>query len=92
MGPRSRHVFANPAGRVFALVTVAAAPGAFAIGAPTFEHTWFPGHPWRVALCRGCHGHVGWCFEQTDGSEAFWGLWLDALRQADQARGDSAPD
>ena len=57
------HVFENPAGRVCRIVTVRAAQGLDYIGPPTLEHTWFPGHAWRVALCARCGLHVGWRFQ-----------------------------
>jgi hypothetical protein len=72
-GGASRHVFANPAGRVFEILTVREA----AIrpwGEPTQEHTWFPGFAWRVGLCAACQAHLGWRFDPVAEGPAFFGL------------------
>lgn len=65
------NVFVNPAGHVFELALFRHAPGAVARGEPSFEFSWFPGHAWRFAHCRGCGVQLGWRFE---GSSQFWGL------------------
>lgn len=71
----TRFVFANPAGRVFEIVTLSAAPGAKAWGEPTLEHTWFPDHLWRMLSCAGCGRHLGWAFEPVGTtSRGFVGL------------------
>ena len=80
-----RHVFHNPHGIVFEVGCFSAAPGAVPEGPATTEFTWFPGHAWRVALCRGCAAHLGWRF--SGGGDAFWGLILPRLAEEE---GDDA--
>jgi hypothetical protein len=79
-GVRSRHVFANPAGRVFEILVVKAArlePN----GAPTEEHTWFPGFAWRVGTCVGCGFHLGWIFDPAREGVCFYGLITSELEE-----------
>lgn len=75
-GPRT-HRFTNPAGYTFDVACFTAAPGCRAVGEPTLEHTWFPGHAWRVALCRNCGAQLGWHF--SDGDSPFFGLIVTRL-------------
>jgi len=73
------HTFFNPAGIVFELGCFSTAPGCHQAGAASSEFTWFAGHVWRYALCRGCNSHLGWSFESGD--HAFWGLILANLTE-----------
>jgi len=73
-----RHQCTNPAGITFRIGCFRRAPGCRATGLPTTEHTWFPGHAWQIALCAGCHSHLGWRFVASDGS-GFFGLILAHL-------------
>lgn len=73
------HTFFNPAGIVFELGCFLLAPGCVTIGAPSKEFTWFPGHTWRVVLCRGCRVHLGWLFTMQENT--FYGLILSKLRE-----------
>jgi hypothetical protein len=72
------HVFCNPAGMVFRLGLYRHAPGWLALEPPSTEFSWFPGHAWRVACCRGCGTHLGWHFAVVS-EDAFFGLILDRL-------------
>jgi cereblon len=74
----TRHVFANPAGRVFEIVTVRVAR-LTPLGAPTTAHSWFPGFAWRVGTCPTCTFHLGWIFDRTKEAESFCGLILDEI-------------
>jgi hypothetical protein len=65
------HTFFNPAGIVFRVVCFKEAPGVGVRGDATAEFTWFDGYKWRIALCGGCAGHLGWRFEAGD---IFFGL------------------
>jgi cereblon len=79
---RVRHVFANPSGRVFEILTLLVAEGLILYGPATLEFTWFPGHSWRVALCAHCGAHLGWRFEaasQGATPPAFYGLLTSEL-------------
>jgi hypothetical protein len=73
------HTFFNPAGIVFELGCFHEAPGCQVVGWPSAEFTWFPGHTWRVALCRHCRMHLGWLFTMQDNS--FQALILSKLRE-----------
>jgi hypothetical protein len=71
--------FTNPHGLVFSIRRFTSASGCLTIGEPTFEHTWFPGCAWQVALCRACSVHVGWKFT---GSAGFFGLIVTRIEDA----------
>ena len=70
------HCRTNPAGFMFEFGCYAGAPGCSSRGAATTEHTWFPGHSWKLAICRYCGEHLGWLFR---GDISFYGLILDRL-------------
>jgi hypothetical protein len=72
-----RHTFANPHGIVFEIGCFGNAPGCARVGAATDDFTWFAGYRWRIALCAGCHEHLGWRFEGA--GDSFYGLILDRL-------------
>jgi hypothetical protein len=55
-----QHTFFNPCGHVFDIRLFDRAPGARVFGQPTGEFTWFPGLPWRYAICGACGVHLGW--------------------------------
>lgn len=73
------HTFFNPAGIVFELGCFHQASGCLAVGVPSSEFTWFPGHIWRIALCRHCRTHLGWLFAME--GNTFYGLILNKLRE-----------
>ena len=52
----------NPAGVEFSVITFSKA-GCQGVGPWTSDHTWYPGHSWRVCLCPQCGQHMGWMFE-----------------------------
>lgn len=79
-GGAPRRVFANPAGRVFEIVCVRATSATRAVGVPTHEHTWFPGHEWRVLLCGICGSHLGWAFG-TGSQVAFCALITEKISE-----------
>lgn len=79
VGGKHGHTFFNPHGLVFDIGCFARAPGCGLIGSPTTEFAWFPGHAWRIAMCRGCGVHLGWSFSLASGSSFFFGLILDLL-------------
>jgi len=79
-----QHRFVNPLGLEYNIACYAEAPGCFQVGEPTDEHTWFPGHAWRVALCGSCQIHLGWGFQSRDGGQ-FFGLILDRLTSLDES-------
>jgi len=72
------HRQTNPAGLTFDLACFARAPGCAETGPATAEHSWFPGYRWRIAVCRGCGGHLGWGFR---GPDHFFGLIRPRLRE-----------
>jgi hypothetical protein len=67
-----RHRLGNRAGATFEVACFERAPGAAASGPATDDDTWFPGHTWQRAFCRGCSGHVGWLFRGK--ARVFFGL------------------
>ncbi len=76
-----RHLGTNPHGLSFEIGCFRTAPGCHQVGQETAEWSWFPGYRWRVALCRGCGMHLGWCYR--GGEPAFYGLIVDQLRHCD---------
>lgn len=75
------HRFANPAGVNFEIGCFRHAPGCRAVGEATLDYTWFPGHPWSIALCAGCATHLGWSYAPGATGDAFHGLILDRLAE-----------
>ena len=51
---KSEFLFKNPEGVRFNIVTFSQTLGCRQAGAPTTEHTWFPGHPWAYCVCDRC--------------------------------------
>lgn len=82
VGDATLHTFVNPAGLVFRLTCYARADGCAAVGDPSTQWTWFPGHAWQVGICRSCAAHLGWRFS---GSQTFWGLVDDRVEVDDDA-------
>lgn len=71
------HVFTNPGGFTYEVALYEYAD-CVAHGPATTENTWFAGYAWQLALCAGCHTHLGWRYRQS-GSAAFYGLIRDRL-------------
>ncbi|MCA9692260.1 MAG: hypothetical protein KC636_21860 [Myxococcales bacterium] len=71
------HHFVNPHGHDFVIGCFAWAPGLVPAGPATERYSWFPGLPWRVAVCSACRAHLGWSFGVPT---AFHGLILARLR------------
>ena len=72
-------ICANPAGRMFKVLSFLEAPGAADRGPPTEDATWFQGYAWNFALCRGCSTHLGWRYTGDLDPPLFWGLIKDLL-------------
>lgn len=73
-----RHDCINPHGLRFPIACFRHAPGCRELGPATPAWTWFRGYAWRIAVCRGCGGHLGWRYE-APGLSAFFGLIVDRL-------------
>ena len=71
------HEFMNPSGMRFRVACFATALGCMPEGEPSAVWTWFPGHAWQIALCRGCGVHVGWSFHGE--ASSFHALVRDRL-------------
>lgn len=56
------HHFVNPHGHDFHVGVFREAPGCALVGPPEAFFSWFPGLPWRIAVCSGCHIHLGWAY------------------------------
>jgi hypothetical protein len=89
-GGSHRNVFCNPHGVVFEVGCFAVAPGCVLVGGVSTEFSWFPGHAWRVAVCGRCHLHLGWRFQNTEGTGAFFGLILPHLVEEHDPQGPDA--
>ena len=88
VGGAHRHNFANPHGMVYEIGCFRSAQGCASIGPATDEFTWFQGFSWRIAVCRRCQVHLGWCFESR-AMQRFHGLILDRLVLAGGSGGRS---
>jgi hypothetical protein len=77
MADRHEHVCTNPHGFAYRIGCFRDAPGCAAVGPQDSAFSWFPGYTWQIAVCRRCHGHLGWVFRS--GAERFHGLILDRL-------------
>ena len=71
----------NPHGYVWTFGCYGEAPGCAAVGAPSTEFTWFPGHTWQIAQCLRCGTHLGWLFRGPD--RRFHGLIVERLAEED---------
>jgi hypothetical protein len=71
------HTRINPAGIEYRIGCFHAAPGCAVVGEETEFYSWFPGHAWRIAICRGCSAHLGWAFRA--GERRFHGLIVERL-------------
>jgi hypothetical protein len=91
-GESSRVVFANPAGRVFEVLTVRRASGRIS-GEPTREHSWFPGFFWCYLSCAECGRHLGWSFGGPDWSApaAFYALITSEISELSGGGNGSPP-
>lgn len=74
-----QHTFINPLGLVFVIGCFSMAPGCLEVGREMEDCSWFAGFVWRVAICTGCHVHLGWQYG-SDGKDQFYGLIVDRLQ------------
>ena len=72
------HTHMNPSGFEYTFNCFREAPGCRQLGATSYEHTWFAGYCWQIAVCAGCSEHLGWFFRNGDG---FYGLIKDRLAE-----------
>lgn len=79
MNDDHEHVVFNPAGAVFRIFCFREAPGAVAAGAATAAFTWFKPYAWRLAMCGGCGGHLGWRYEGADAPRIFFAIIGEAI-------------
>ncbi len=59
---KDEFAFANPEHIRFEIITFSQTLGCQETGAPTLEHTWFPGYAWSYCQCDGCGQHLGWYY------------------------------
>jgi hypothetical protein len=76
---KSEFSFLNPQGIRFHILTFSRTLGCEQKGAPSLEHTWFPGHAWSYCVCDRCGVHLGW---QYTGPSEFAGLIRDRIVRA----------
>lgn len=73
------HHFVNPHGHAFHVGIFNHAPGSLPVGPLVNFYSWFPGLPWRLAVCNQCNAHLGWSYGAIT---EFFALILDRLRPA----------
>ena len=76
------HKFTNPDGIEYTIRTFASCPGADMYGPAVEAHSWFPGHAWRLAICRACGAQLGWEYEAAAFAARplhFWGLLTEMV-------------
>jgi hypothetical protein len=76
------HSQVNPHGFVWTFGCFAQAPGCAAVGAPSTEFTWFPGHAWQIAQCLRCGTHLGWLWSSP--GRRFHGLIVGRIAEEDE--------
>ncbi len=72
-----RHSFINPAGYPYDIACFSDAPGCTTDRISTFEHTWFEGYCWSLAVCSYCAVHIGWFYHSDN--DHFFGLIIERL-------------
>jgi hypothetical protein len=78
------HTQINPHGFIWTFACFANARGCVAVGIPSREFAWFPGHSWQIEDCGGCRLHLGWLFSSPE--RRFHGLIVD--RVVEEEEGD----
>lgn len=74
------HIFSNPYGFSFKVMTVSYAEMVKITSEPEIENTWFPGYSWAVLQCQVCMEHLGWKYTSKEKTPAtFYGLIRDKL-------------
>lgn len=68
---KSEFTFSNPEGVWFEILTFSETRRCEQGGAPTLEHTWFPGCAWSWCHCGECGQQLGWFYT---GAQEFVGL------------------
>lgn len=76
---QSEFAFQNPEGIRFHIMIFSRTLSCRPAGAPTLEHTWFPGHAWSCCVCACCGTHLGWFYS---GPNEFSGLIRDRIVRA----------
>ena len=71
------HIFRNPMGLFFRVICFSRADGVLPVTEYTYENTWFSNYSWSIALCLGCHTHLGWHYRSEN--SVFYGLIADRL-------------
>jgi hypothetical protein len=71
------HSFINPQGYIYHVRCFTAARNVSALGSPSSEFTWFPGHTWWILNCAACGVHVGWRFDSQ--ASYFFALIADRI-------------
>ena len=72
------HTRVNPGGFEYTFDCFREAPGCRQVGTPEYDHTWFAGYCWQIAVCGGCGEHLGWLFRHQG---SFYGLIEDRLAE-----------
>jgi len=75
------HTCTNPHDHCFRFACYQEAPGCTQVGSVSYEHSWFTGHSWQIALCGACGEHLGWLFT---GEDRFYGLIVNRLVDENQ--------
>ncbi|MBU50044.1 MAG: hypothetical protein CL920_15255 [Deltaproteobacteria bacterium] len=73
------HNFMNPEGFAFQIGCFRNAVGLRPVDMPSAEFSWFRGFFWQIEVCKQCHTHLGWSYENEQ--EIFYGLILPRLTQ-----------
>lgn len=75
--------FVNSGGYIHDTLTVKSTCGLFLEVGWVEEFSWFPGYKWRIAHCRNCSHHIGWCYKHIDiktRPKRFFGLSRNNVR------------
>ncbi|MDH5674742.1 MAG: cereblon family protein [Myxococcales bacterium] len=77
-----QHTRFNRAGFAYRIVCFRDASGCRGLGAQSRDFSWFAGHHWQIALCRGCDAHLGWFF---GGRSSFVALIEDRIMECESS-------
>ena len=79
-GGSPNHVFRNPNGDLYEIITLSDCEGLQDTSPPILGETWFPGYPWVVLHCSSCLTHLGWRWENPRRIPSlFYGLIRERL-------------
>jgi hypothetical protein len=66
------------------------AAGCVGVRGISHGYSWFRGYGWQIQVCKNCHTQLGWKYISRE--DAFYGLVLGTLREAEAPEASSTAD